>query len=103
MPDMEKLEMAAPVEVTIRRNADGQTRTYVDECGVIAYPDGTPNEFLWSDGNYGCDCNRALLFVRCDGEDDPDIPCSDGLYSVRLKYKGEVFYDEFEPAAGEPG
>jgi hypothetical protein len=33
--------------------------------------------FQWTEGNYGCDCNRARFFARAAEEDDPDVPCGD--------------------------
>lgn len=36
--------------------------------------------YLWSDGNYGCDCNRYLFFERAGGK-DPDVggfDCNNG-------------------------
>ena len=42
----------------------GETRIYEDE-----YP---YNDFLWTEGNYSCDCNRGLFFERAGGrEPDP--------------------------------
>lgn len=37
--------------------------------------------FHWTEGNYSCDCNRALLLARALGVDDPDdAPCGDERY-----------------------
>lgn len=58
----------------------GETREYHDE-----WPDsfsGEGLEFMWTDGNYACDCNRALFWNRIKGKDDPDVPCGDGEYVV---------------------
>lgn len=53
-------------------------------------------EFHWSEGNYGCDCNRALFFARAGGEpaDPGDFPCGEGRYraDVRDAVTGEVLY-----------
>lgn len=40
--------------------------------------------FMWSDGNYSCDCNRALFFANTVGDPDPDQECGDKAYSVRI-------------------
>lgn len=56
--------------------------------------------YLWSDGgNYSCDCNRASLFARARGEEEPDdTPCGDDRFcipyaidehGVRLELDGE--------------
>ena len=29
-------------------------------------------EFMWTDGNYSCDCNRALFHARARGAPDPE-------------------------------
>lgn len=40
-------------------------------------------EYNWSEGNYGCDCNRSLFFARAAGLSDPtDTPCGHSRYSV---------------------
>lgn len=37
---------------------------------------GEAEEFLWSDGNFACDCNRASLFAQASGrEPADDRPC----------------------------
>lgn len=58
------------VAVDITRTADGVTRRHtlhdVDREGA---------RFMWTDGNYGCDCNRHLWFERAAGRDphrEPD-------------------------------
>jgi hypothetical protein len=46
-----------PYTVRLRRNSDGEVRTsrpYVFEF----------SHFWWTDGNFGCDCNRHMEFER---------------------------------------
>lgn len=76
----------------IRDNATGvvreyETKTFLDD------DDGQPHAFIWSDGNYACDCNRGLFF----GLADLDVKCSDGAFSVRVRNKetGVVFYRDY--------
>lgn len=45
----------------------GITRRYEDND---ASPDPDVLEFVWREGNFGCDCNRALFFARAGGESD---------------------------------
>ena len=53
-------------------------------------------EYFWTDGNFGCDCNRAIWF-RNDGTIDGE--CGQGAYRVRLSSaSGNVFYSEFADA-----
>jgi len=67
---------------------------------------GTPEFliFMWTDGNYGCDCNRQLFFRTAGGECMEDCvkckyncECGEGHYSVNLEdiTTGEIFYREF--------
>lgn len=34
-------------------------------------------EFLWSEGNYGCDCNLAIFFNDKEGTDYCEDTCGD--------------------------
>lgn|SRR5687768_1587123 len=89
----EELEFTS-VNVEIRRNSDGVVRRYVDEHWL--------SDFIWSEGNYACDCNRHLFFERAGGNEpysDPDYPnpddCTDGGYSVRITDNaGSVLYQD---------
>lgn len=36
------------------------------------YPNGY-SEFWWTDGNFGCDCNRRLEFMRATGASEEEI------------------------------
>lgn len=42
--------------------------------------------FWWTDGNFGCDCNRRAEFIRASGrqptEEEWDLPCSTGDFTV---------------------
>ena len=41
--------------------------------------------FIWTEGNFGCDCNRRLLYDRAaDLEEEGNPRCGDGAYRVRL-------------------
>lgn len=40
-------------------------------------------EYIWSEGNYSCDCNRHLFFNRViDPDFDEDFNCGDEVYSI---------------------
>jgi hypothetical protein len=58
-------------KVLLRHNPTGEERL-VDGYGP--WDDGA--EFLWTEGNYGCDCNRALHFYNWS-EDADDRECGD--------------------------
>lgn len=68
---------------------------------------GEGSEYFWSDGNFGCDCNRHIVFETAKGNDPDaeDCPCvsedfpAGGRYvvlSIRLE-SGEEVYSEKEP------
>lgn len=68
----------------------GETRSFEDE-----YAWNTEgNDYMWSEGNYSCDCNRALFFARAAGKPDPDVPCTDDQYVVRIVVDGKTVYEE---------
>lgn len=74
-------------EVVIRRNEDGEIRTiYLDH-------DFAEHTFSWwADGNMNCDCNRQLMFEQDTDDEDFEVECSNGKYSV-LKFilpSGEI-------------
>jgi hypothetical protein len=78
----------------IRKNETGEIR---DHDITIMWEgedgeDGRWNTWIWEEGNFSCDCNRASFF----GDDD-EIQCSDGRYSVNIvdPETGEVLYREY--------
>jgi len=48
-----------------------------DAGSVWRDEDGKLNFFMWEDGNYSCDCNRARFFGL--GGPDEDWPCGDEI------------------------
>ena len=71
----------------LRENASGEIRSYYDETNYK----GTEEElerltdFMWTEGNYSCDCNRLLFFVRSGGEPEPTrevIVCGEGAFTL---------------------
>jgi len=64
------------------RVADGARVTLHEET-TQEYREST--EFVWSEGNFACDCNRAALFARARNEDTEhpvDLPCSNDKYHI---------------------
>lgn len=41
-------------------------------------------EFMWSEGNYACDCNREIFFRRVVNESfyDCELECGDTRFSI---------------------
>jgi hypothetical protein len=87
----------ARVVARIRLNATGEIRYF--DCDAILSPgEDHPSEFIWSEGNYSCDCNRKHFFNVSAGIKEYRAPkCSCGLYSVQLinPMNGRIYYDEF--------
>ena len=61
-------------KVAIRKNETGEIRVVEHESEWEDH-----HIFLWTEGNYGCDCNREGFFTH--GEEWPE-ECSEGRYSA---------------------
>lgn len=77
------------VWVTIKEEETGNIVSVLDE-----YTDLEACEYLWSEGNWSCDCNRQEKMYPGSGE----IACTDFRFHVNLKRDGsdDNFYQEFE-------
>lgn len=78
---------------TIRHVPTGEERT-VDAGDYQPDRDGLDVlEYLWGEGNYACDCNRALFFYDWGPESD-NRECGDSeFFVVALKDEnGNVIY-----------
>lgn len=78
--------------VVIRNIATGEER--------IITQDGAWNDaadFLWSEGNYACDCNRALFFYNW-GPESEDRDCGDSAFSIPTIILSDGARIEFEGA-----
>lgn len=92
-----RLEFAPGFWVTarvhIRNNATGVVHTYESQEVLI---DGVehPETFIWEEGNFSCDCNRAAFWGLVDEETE----CGEGKFSVNLQNPdtGEFYYKEFQ-------
>jgi hypothetical protein len=87
-----------PYTVRLRNNA---TREVRDIAMTDDWCDGF--RFLWSDGNFGCDCNRGLFFAEAAGEPepDPDVHCGSELFTAieaALPSGERIPLDDDEPA-----
>lgn len=70
------------VTARLRRVSDGLERDYTftslneEDDGEMTL-EGRES-YAWAEGNYSCDCNRALFFAQAGGEaEDDDRPCGD--------------------------
>lgn len=82
----------------IRNNATGEVREYPTQVPIYQ-GEVEPSDYMWSDGNYQCDCNRSLFFLGIRPGEEGEAKCGDDAYSVQLvnPVSGRVFYDEFAP------
>ncbi len=87
--------MNLPVAAVLRKNITGEVRTYTTDVPE-EYADG--QEFLWTEGNYACDCNRELFFERAGGNHDFDSEsCGDERFElVSLTINGKQVIPEVE-------
>ena len=93
-------------DVTILDTHTGETVTYEDEH---YFDDEYDSDFIWDEGNFSCDCNRALFFLRAKGvpeediDHDDDTPCNfkANRYLVRILEKdGRVFFNDMSKHTG---
>lgn len=47
-------------------------------------------DFIFADGSYACDCNRANFF------DGSDVECSSDKYEVNVEHEGQIIHREFD-------
>jgi hypothetical protein len=65
------------IDVHIRRMSDDVVHVYRD-VGFYG-EDGHFREYIWRDGNYACDCNRANFF---DGRYAENNACGHGRFVI---------------------
>lgn len=76
------------LEVTIRHNPSGTTR--VCQLDLEWY-----GSFIWEEGNFACDCNRAIFFNRQTGDDFAPETCgSDVMEVVSITQDGKFLYSD---------
>ncbi len=84
-------------DVAIRRVEDGLVRIYRSDHETRD-DEGRFNDYIWSEGNFACDCNRHDFFEEAaGGESHDDVPCSDGRFiieSITDALTGELLYYE---------
>lgn len=65
---------------------------------------GDSADYLWTDGNWGCDCNRALLFARAKGLPEPaERPCGEDRYIAIRAIGPDGWTCELEDENWTPG
>ena len=65
---------------------EGRQYTFVDQQYVFyngyGYPDNV--DYMWRDGNYGCDCNRSLFIARFCDSSFPKFTCGEKIELIEL-------------------
>lgn len=90
---------AMKYSVLIRRVEDGAERWFSPRW---AADDAFTMNYMWEEGNYGCDCNRARFFAKAAGEDYCDITCGTGKYEIVAIKRDDGAYLGIDGATGEP-
>lgn len=91
---------ASVEEVTLVHLPTGEIRTQRGPADGLT-PGGA--DFMYRDGNYSCDCNRALFFARAGGTPEreiPELPCNGGpneYVVTSVKLDGVEVYSEKLP------
>jgi hypothetical protein len=70
-------------KVAIRKNDTQETRMYEVDFTDWENQYGTNDLFWWTEGNFGCDCNRGDSWHRAGGEPtEIEYPCGGDLFSA---------------------
>ena len=88
------------VDVRLTRIKTGEVRPYKAQ-----FVDSLDNAWIWDEGNFGCNCNRALFWVSDhDAEevethlDEAEADCCEPLaFTVDIFYEGKLIYSD-DPA-----
>jgi hypothetical protein len=75
------------VDIVIVNKQTGERRLHVDDTGFSVKDDDIFDairgaHYMWTDGNYACDCNRGLMFARAHDEDVEDIACGHSRFDI---------------------
>ena len=81
----------------IRRNADGVVRDheFEDKADTFGEKDGEEGlgTYMWGEGNFACDCNRAIFFAAND--EDDEHKCGETAFSVQIvDGSGTIVYQD---------
>lgn len=89
--------------VTAEMEYEGERYSYTQEWDETKdyYDDVEDMEqhvhYMWTEGNYSCDCNR-LVFMSLDDPDEDSPPCGISVKLVSLTIEGK---DLLAPTASE--
>lgn len=96
------MNQAFQYRISLTQIETSKTVEFDDKWGYPDYVRGEDWEydpvFIWTDGNYSCDCNRHIFFYK-DGlktNDYEDVECGDKLYKVNFIKNletGKIIFD----------
>ena len=72
----------------IKNNQTGEIGSIEMEQIFDMFDIDEPSAYIWRTGNYSCDCNRHILWLRAKGQDiegATELKCSEGKFSVNLE------------------
>ena len=73
-------KLTGRVRIRWRDTKTGRTGVWTEEpceVGSVWQDRGEWNAYMWQDGNYACDCNRALYFIESQ-----DPPCGSERFVI---------------------
>ena len=78
-PELQRCPLVVDIQdVLTGQHIQYATQTFCEETGSLFL-------YAWTEGNFGCDCNRAQIFARALGKDAPeDPPCGEEQFVVQL-------------------
>lgn len=85
--------------VLLRRVEDGAERWFSPRW---AADDAFTMNYMWEEGNYACDCNRARFFAKAGGEEAPYIDCGNDKYEIVAIRREDGAALGINGATGEP-
>jgi hypothetical protein len=91
------------IRIHWKEPATGREGVYQDgdDCPSVSRDeDGYWNLFWWTEGNAGCDCNRAIFFLGLDSE-DPDNYCGSDRFIILKAEVRDVGGDSWEDVTSE--
>lgn len=84
------------VSITDRETGETRDSKWADDMWF--------GDFIWSEGNFACDCNRGTFFAEAVGEDTSALsdeedatrfPCGDSRFRVKiLSAMGDLLYED---------
>ena len=78
--------------VLVELEYKGKKYAFIDDHSEFTWEGhNIKNDFMWTDGNYSCDCNKSLFIKNCCfGESDfKEMNCGDEIKLLNLTFIGD--------------